>query len=100
MVLRWLVRILTSANSAATKKPFSSTSTAVASSLPNNTIGGSQYSTIVSAIGARARGNITKSSVAARTRRANASQSGLGWNLPARLGYARDQALRSQFAKG
>src|SRR5882724_10111363 len=99
MVLRWLVRILTSANSAATKKPFSSTSAAIASSLPSNTIGGSQYCTIVSAIGARARGNIAKFICTIPDAPDLRVAKRCGYNLPTRFGYARDQPLRSQFAK-
>src|ERR1043166_1183623 len=42
---------------------------------------------------------LNSSSVLTSTRSTNASQSGRSYNLPARFGYARDQPLRSQFAK-
>src|SRR5262249_34853617 len=83
-----------------TKKPLSSTSTAMASSLPSKTIGGAPSFIIVLAIGARGRGENTKFICSSRGARGESITNPRGVNLPARFCYARDQPLRSQFAKG
>src|ERR1043166_5771051 len=82
-------------NSQATKNAFSATSAAIATSLPRTTIGGSQCGGTPSAInGGR---KITVMFIS-RTRTL-ASETSIDPNLPTRLRYARDEALRSKFAK-
>src|SRR5438046_10631849 len=93
----WLPRTLTTANSHATKKPLSPTSAAIVAILPIKTPGESQCSLIVSAMGVVVRNKNRKFITRMQP---HASGTPSSRNLPARFGYASDEPLRSQLAKG
>src|SRR4029453_4690965 len=93
----WLPRIFTSANSAVTKKPFKNTSPMTAANLPISTRGGSQCRAIMSAVGiATRKENEGKFIIRMQTLHPKPK---VAENLPARLGYARDQPLRGELTK-
>src|SRR5882724_7675214 len=95
-VSTWLRRTLTKANSAATKKPFNATSAPIVANFAITIGAESQCSLIVSAMGAVMR-NKNRKFIARMQPLASRTPSSR--NLPARFGYARDEPLRSQFAK-
>src|SRR4051812_22524013 len=84
-------------NSQATKKPFSTTSAAIAISFPISNPGASQCSTIASAIGIDAK----KKMLIERTRTLAPENpvAERGVPLPARLGHAGDQPSGRELAK-
>src|SRR5205823_8990713 len=96
-VSTWLRRTLTKANSAATKKPFNATSAPIVANFAISIGAESQCWLIVSAMGVVVR-NKNRKFIARMQPRASGTPSSR--NLPARFGYARDEPLRSQFAKG
>src|ERR1051326_743392 len=95
-VSSWVDRTFTMENSQATKNAFSATSAAMPASFPTRSIGGSHWGGTSRAIAA-VRNNTGM--FISRTRRL-ASETRIDPKLPAGLGYARDEPLRSQLAKG
>src|SRR5947199_8187627 len=93
----WLLRTLTIANSQATKKPFNATSAAIAASFARTRAGGSQWSAIASAIGKLLKAENKRRFMDRMQSPASESPPG---RLPAGLGYARDESVRSQLTEG
>src|SRR5688500_7764139 len=94
----WLLRTLTSANSAATKKPFRNTRSAMAPSRRRITPGGSHCCEIASAAnGTDARKTKDKGFMERmRAWHPNTRRAG---SLPARFGHTRDEPARGELAK-
>src|SRR3954462_5877587 len=92
------------ANSQHTKKPLSPTRAPMTASLPNKMPGESQSSAMASANGAAAKRKIDIMRVVADVSpalcKAQPTAASTATTLPARLGHARDEPLRSKLAEG